>query len=111
MTFTAEDCPNYQITLWAPVLLGITYSRLLYYQGTLTGANNVDGVIGVLFGPYICFHPAATLADMLFFGRSARRQFSSKPSAVLWLALNTLVLLIGWIVIFVRTTRFIGRVD
>jgi len=82
-------------TLWAVVLFGITYSSLLYYQGTLTGANNVDGIIGVLFGLYICLHPVANLVDMLFSGRSARRQFSSKPSAVLWLALNTLVLLVG----------------
>ena len=95
-------------TLWAVVLFGITYSSLLYYQGTLTGANNVDGIIGVLFGLYICLHPAANLVDMLFFGRSARRQFPSKRSAVLWLAFNMLVLLIGWIVIFVGTTRFIG---
>ena len=98
-------------TLWLLVLLGIAYSSLFYYQRTLTGANNVDGIIGVLFGLYICSHPAANVVDMLFFGRGARRPFSSRRSAVLWLALNMLVLLIGWIVIFVGTTRFIGKTD
>jgi hypothetical protein len=98
-------------TLWALVLLGIAYSSLLYYQRTLTGTNMVDGIIGALLGLYICSHPAANVVDMLFFGRGARRQFSSRWSAVLWLALNMLVLLIGWIVIFVGTTRFIGRED
>jgi hypothetical protein len=83
----------------AVVLFGISYSSSLLYQGTLTGANNADIIIGVLFGLYICLHPAVNLVDMLFFVRSARRQFSSKPSAVLWLALSMLVLLIGWIVI------------
>jgi len=96
-------------TLWVPVLLGIAYSSLLHYQPTLTGMNEVDGIIGVLLGLYICSNPAANLVDMLFFRRSARRQFSSGRSAVLWLALNMLVLLIGWIVIFVGTTRFVGR--
>jgi len=98
-------------TLWALVLLGIAYSSLLYYQRTLTGTNNVDGIIGVLLGLYICSHPAANVVDMLFFGRGARSQFSSRRSAVLWLALNMLVLLIGWIVIFVGTTRLIDRSD
>jgi uncharacterized membrane protein len=98
-------------TLWALVLLGIAYSSLLYYQRTLTGTNNVDGIIGVMLGLYICSHPAANVVDMLFFGRGARRQFASRRSAVLWLALNMLVLLTGWLVIFVGTTRLIGKAD
>jgi len=98
-------------TMWILVLLGIAYSSLLYYQHTLTGANNVDGIIGVLLGLYICSHPAANVVDMLFYGRGARRQFSSRRSAVFWLALNMLLLLTGWLVIFVGTTRLIGRAD
>ena len=98
-------------TLWALVLLGVTYSGLFYYRYTLTGANNVDGIIGVVFGLYICSHPAANAVDMLFFGRGARRWFSSRRSVILWLALNMLVLLVGWIVIFVGTTRLIARTE
>jgi len=97
--------------LWVLVLLGIAYSSVLYYRGTLTGTNNVDGIIGVLLGLYICSHPAANLVDMLFFRRGARRQFSSRQLTVVWLALNMIVLLIGWIVIFCGTTRFVGRGD
>jgi hypothetical protein len=99
------------IKVWVLVLLGIAYSSVLYYQPTLTGKNNVDGIIGVLLGLYLCSHPAANVVDMLFFRGGARRQFSSRRSVVLWLALNMLVLLIGWIVIFVGTTRFVGRAD
>jgi hypothetical protein len=98
-------------TLWTMVLLGVAYSSLLYYQRTLTGTDNMDGIIGVLLGLYICSHPAANVVDMLFFRRGARRQFSSKRSAVLWLAINMLVLLIGWFVIFIGTTRLIGSAD
>jgi hypothetical protein len=98
-------------TLWALFLLGIAYSSLLYYQRTLTDMNNVDGIIGVLLGLYICSHPAANVVDMLFFRRGGRRQFSSKRSTVLWLGLNMLVLLIGWLAIFIGTTRIVSTGD
>jgi len=97
--------------LWALVLLGIAFGSVLHYQRTLTGGDNADGIISVLLGLYICSHPAANVVDLLFFRRGARRQFSSRESAVLWLALNVLVLLVGWLVIFVGTTRLIGRAD
>ena len=97
-------------TLWALILFGIAYSGLLHYQRTLTGMNEVDGIIGVLLGLYICSHPAANVVDMLFFRRGARHLFSSRRSAVLWLVLNIVVLLIGWVVIFIGTTRFFNKV-
>jgi D-alanyl-lipoteichoic acid acyltransferase DltB (MBOAT superfamily) len=98
-------------TLWALILLGVAYSSLLYYQRTLTGTNGVDGIIGVLLGLYICSNPVANVLDMFFFERGAQHQFSSRWSAVLWLVLNILVLLIGWFVIFVGVTRLVGRAD
>jgi hypothetical protein len=55
-------------TLWAVVLFGITYSSSLYYQCTLTGVHNTDGIFGVLFGLYVCFHAAANLVETFFFG-------------------------------------------
>jgi hypothetical protein len=94
-------------TLWALVLLGIAYNSWLYYQRTLTGTNKVDGIIGVLLGLFICSRPVANVLDMFFFGRGARRQFSSRWYALLWLALNTLVFLLGWFIIFVGTTRLV----
>jgi len=97
--------------LWAIVLIGIAYSGLLYFQRTLTGSDNIDGIIGVLLGLYICSHPAANVVDVLFFRQGARNQFSSKRSVAFWLALNIMLLLIGWIVIFVGTTHLIGRAD
>ena len=92
--------------LWGLVLLGIAYSGWFYYQRTLTGTNHVDGIISVLLGLYICSHPAANFLDLLFFARGAH-QVSSLPSTIFWLALNLLVLLIGWIVIFIGATRLV----
>ena len=96
-------------TLWGLVLLAIAYSSWLYYQRTLTGTNELDGIIGVLLGLYICAYPAANAVDLLFFGRIAGHQVSSRRFDILWLALNMLVLLSGWIVIFIGVTRLITR--
>ena len=96
-------------TLWVLVLLGIAYSSLLYCEPTLTGAKNLDGIIGVLLGLYICSHPAANVVDLLFLGQDVQRPLLSKRAVVLWLALNMLGILTGGIVIFAGTTRFISR--
>jgi hypothetical protein len=99
------------IVLSVLVILGIAYSGFLYFQPTLTGMHVLDGIIGVVLGLYISSHPAAHLVDLLFYRRAIRYQFSSKRSFILWLFLNVLVLLISGIVIFVGTTRLIGRGD
>ena len=97
--------------LLALSLLGIGYSVLLNFHYTLTGRDILDGIIGVVFGLYMCSHPAAFIVDLLFFRRGSRHDLSSNRSSVLWLALNILVLLIGWIVIFLGTTRLVGRAE
>jgi len=99
------------ITLSGLIVLGIAYSGFLYLQPTLTGVRDLDGIIGVVLGLYISSHPAAHLVEMLFYRRAIRYQFSSRRSVVLWISLNVLVLFISGIVIFVGTTRLIGRGD
>ncbi len=65
----------------------------------------------MVFGLYISSHPAAFIVDLLFFRRSTVNGFSSNRSLVLWLMLNLLVLLVGWLVIFIGTTLLIGRAE
>ena len=91
------------------VLLAIAYTGLLHYLHTLTGISVLDGSMGVILGLYICSHPAANAVDMLFFERYNLRQISSEWSGVGWLALNALVLLAGWMVIFIGLTRLVDR--
>jgi hypothetical protein len=99
------------ITLLMLIVPGIAYGGFLYLQPTLTGMDVLDGIIGVVLGLYIGSHPAAHLVDMLFYRWAIRYQFSSKRSVVLWISLNVLVLFISGIVIFIGTTRLIGRTD
>ena len=94
--------------LWRLILLAIGYSALLRYLHTLTGIAALDGSIGLVLGLYICSHPAANAVNMLFFERDTLRQLS-EWSVVRWLALNLLVLLAGWTVIFVGVRRLVDR--
>jgi hypothetical protein len=91
------------------VLLAIAYTGWLRYLHTLTGTPMLDGSIGVTLGLCICSHPAANAVDLLFFERYNLRQISSEWSGVGWLALNVLVLLAGWVVIFIGLIRLVGR--
>ncbi|MBM4338660.1 MAG: hypothetical protein FJ110_03865 [Deltaproteobacteria bacterium] len=90
-------------------VLGVIYSILISSQRTLTGIYDLDGIIGVVFGLFICSRPAANLVDLLFYRQSVQNQFPSSRAIVLWVTLNTLILLIGGIAIFFGTTRFIGK--
>ncbi len=93
------------------ILLGIALAVLLD-RHALTGKQKLDGVVGVVFGLYMCSHPAAFIVDLLFFRRGGwHHLFPSNRLAVATVALNLLVLLIGWLVIFLGTTRLIGRAE
>jgi hypothetical protein len=62
----------------------------------------------VALGLYICSHPAANAIDLFFLDRAGLRQFSSAWSGIGWLALNGLVVLVGWLVIVGGTTRLVA---
>jgi hypothetical protein len=95
---------NYK-TLGVVVILALLYSGWLYTQRTITGIPRLDGAIGVLLGLFICSRPAANMLDLLFTRRG--QAASSEWSAIGWLALNGLVMFVGWIVITIGATRLI----
>ena len=97
------------VTAFVLILLGMAYYGLVHSQRTLTGTDMADGIIGVVLGLYICSHPAARVVDLLFYRRSIKRSFSSPGSVILWLILNGLVLLTGWLSIFIGVVRMVGR--
>lgn len=86
------------------VVLAVLYIAILAYRHTLTGTPRLDGILGVLFGLYICSRPAAHFVDFLFFGRY-RQRLTSRQEDLLWLILNILVFAVGWMVIVVGATR------
>ena len=88
------------------ILLAIAYGSLLYFRRTLTGTPTLDGAVGVILGLYICSHPAANAVDSLLFGRRGPQPVSSARSNIVWLALNLVALLAGWLVLVIGATRF-----
>ncbi len=90
------------------LVLAILYTGLLHYRHSLTGRRVLDGSIGVVLALYICSRPAINAWDWLFFSRAHLRRIASTWVGVGWLALNTLVLLAGWVVLFVGLTRLVG---
>jgi hypothetical protein len=92
--------------LWGMILLAAAYGTFHGYLHMLTGTNLLEGSLGVLLGLYICSHPAANAVNLLFFERYAIHSILSGRSGAVWLALNLLVLLAGWFVIFIGVMRF-----
>jgi hypothetical protein len=87
----------------AAYLVWASYFRPLEQSGL------IDGTIGVLLGLYICSHPAANGIDLIFLERGALRRVASRWNGVSWLALNGLVMFVGWLVIVAGATQVVGR--
>ena len=68
--------------------------------------NLVDGSIGVLLGLFICSQPAANGIELMFLERGGLRRVAARWNGIGWLALNMLVLIVGWLVIVIGTTQF-----
>ena len=94
--------------LWALTLLAIIYGSALRYLGALTGRPQLDGIIGVILGLYVCSHPAANAVNMLFFDRHMLRQVTSEGSVAGWVALNLLTLAAGWMIIYAGIIRLVA---
>jgi len=93
------------------LLLGGVYSGWCYLQGALTtGASGPEGAIGVLLGLYMASHPAGNMLDMLLFMRGdAREDILTTTPGRIWLALNALVVLAAWFVIFIGVMLFVRK--
>ncbi len=85
--------------------LASAYIAWLLSQGTITGRNNWDAVLGILLGLYICSRPVGNALDLLFTQDSGRWPHLFKRAGLTWLLVNLFVLLTGWVVIFLGATR------
>jgi hypothetical protein len=91
--------------LWFMIALAAAYTGWLLSEGTITGRNTWDGVIGVLLGLYVCSRPVGNALDLLFSQDSGRWPDLFRRSGLIWMALNFLVLLIGWFLVTLGATR------
>ena len=84
------------------------YLAWQYFLPFATGQYKVDGIVGVLLGLYICSYPAANGIDLIFADRGGLKRIFSRRSGFVWLTLNTLVMILGWFIIFIGASRFTG---
>jgi hypothetical protein len=93
------------LTLWTFLALALVYSALPYMVGSLTGEARFDGIIGIVLGLYVCSHPTSNVLDLLFMEGGAVRS-SSDESGIVWYLLNLLVLLAGWLAVYIGVLQF-----
>jgi hypothetical protein len=91
-----------------PLFLAAAYGAALVGLGTITGNAALDGVIGGLLGLYLCACPARATIDVLFADRFALARIWSSWAGRGWLALQGLVLVIGWAVVFAGIVCLMG---
>lgn len=84
------------------------YLAWQYFLPFATGQYRVDGIVGVLLGLYICSFPAANGIDLIFAERGGLRRIFSRQSGFVWLALNAIVMIVGWFIIVIGASRFTG---
>jgi hypothetical protein len=93
--------------LWTFMLLALACSWVLFTFGPLvTGEPRYDGAIAVVIGLYVCSHPASNVLDLLFMEGGVVRSRASQPSGVGWYLLNMLVMLAGWLAVFLGVVQF-----
>ncbi len=90
------------------VLVACLYVGWLAVLGGSTGVTRLDGSLGMFLGLYICSNPAANMLDiLLFMSADVRERIIHNRPGQLWLALNGLTMLAGWVVIFSGALRFV----
>ena len=74
---------------------------------SFTGNAQLDGIIGVVFGLFVCSFPVRHFLDILLYWRIEGRRFRTRRALSWWIACNGIVLLGGWLVIVAGAMRFI----
>jgi hypothetical protein len=84
-------------------LLSAAYIGAILLMSTSTILHGTEGI--AVLGLYVSSLPARHFLELLIYGRVPRR-FQPRGALSVWLALNTFVLLCGWLVIVVGVIRF-----
>ncbi len=93
--------------LWALIAVGVLYDALIFVRHRLIENPALDGAFGVLLGLYICSRGATNLLDMIMYGRLLQLPWTSRRAEAGWVALNVLILMVGWGVIAIGATQFV----
>ena len=104
-----QDERNWK-TLWGLILAAIAMRLFFYFWQRITGSPEIDGLIAVFLGFYICSRAAANFLNVIIYELGSRRWASLKGPDLAWLGLNALVMLSGLMLVVLGIYRFFSRV-
>ncbi len=95
--------------LWGLILVAIAVRLVFYIWPRVTGSPEVDGLLAVFLGFYICSRAAANFLNVILYELGARRWASVTRPDILWLGLNSLVMLSGLMLVVIGIYRFFSH--
>jgi hypothetical protein len=95
--------------LWPQIGVGLAAIAILWMVDSISGNVVIDGTVAAFLGLYLTAQPARSTIDLLFTNRFALAMLWRGWSGRGWLALNGLVLLLGWAVLALGIVRLIGH--
>jgi hypothetical protein len=96
--------------LWGLIFVAIAVRLIFYIWPRITGSPEVDGLLTVSLGFYICSRAAANFLTVILYELGAHRWASLTRPDITWLGLNALVMLSGLMLVIVGIYRFFSRV-
>ena len=96
--------------LWGLIAVAIVVRLVFYIWPHITGSPEMDGLLAVSLGFYICSRAAANFLTVILYELGARRWASLTRTDITWLGLNALVLLSGLMLVITGVYRFFSRV-
>jgi hypothetical protein len=94
--------------MWLQILAAVAYLIPICTLDSISDSPILDGSVGVMLGLFLAAQPAVNTIDILFVNRFALRMVWSTWLGRGWLALNGVVLLVGWGVIWMGMVSLIG---
>ncbi len=95
--------------LWGLVLLAGVIGIIFRIWPLITGIPELDGLLAVCIGFYICARAAANFLNLILFELEGRHWISLVRSDLSWLALNSLVMFSGLMLVIIGIYRYFIR--
>lgn len=105
----SHDKRNAKI-LWGLIAAAILVWIIFQIWPLVTGIPELDGLLVVAFGLYICSRAAANFLTVILYELKARRWIALTRADIGWLGLNVLVLLCGLMLVIMGIYRFFSQV-
>lgn len=96
--------------LWGLIAIAVVVRIIYYIDPLITNIPELDGLLVVFLGFYICSRAAANFLNMILFELGTRWRVSlAQADVIKWIGLNALVMLSGLMLVLTGMYRFFSR--